>query len=254
MYAKRSSRLFNISLIWLVHENRDRILLEGEDLRSDDEGDEEEVFALKGMPEDSAEESGDEDSDQEHGQDEEDDTEELERLQAQLAKEKAKEKKAKGKKKQEAISSSEEESEEEDEGWGRNKAAYYSSNAAQIDSEDEEANEMEEQEAKRLQAKARDAMADDDFGLTDAMEALTEQQEFVTLCFLLLLANHPLESLVRTPLKLSPLKICLKGSTSFCVILKRQILKLWPLLVTGMILHIPLSRLSKRLPGMLPRN
>lgn len=57
--------------------------------------------------------------------------------------------------------------EEEEETWGRSKGAYYSSNAAQLDSEDEEANELEEQEALRLQAKAREGMCDEDFGLGD---------------------------------------------------------------------------------------
>lgn len=59
---------------------------------------------------------------------------------------------------------------ESDEAWGRNKSAYYSSNAAQLDSDDEEANELELQEAKRLQQKVRDAMGDDDFGLGDAVD------------------------------------------------------------------------------------
>ena len=43
----------------LVQASRDQILLDGEDLRSDDEGDEEEVFALKGIP------GGDSDEDDE---------------------------------------------------------------------------------------------------------------------------------------------------------------------------------------------
>lgn len=54
--------------------------------------------------------------------------------------------------------------------WGRNKSAYYSSNAADVESDDEEANELEEQEAKRLQAKAREVMVEDDFGLHDLAE------------------------------------------------------------------------------------
>ena len=61
----------------------------------------------------------------------------------------------------------EEEGSEEEESWGRKKSSYYSSNAAELDSEDEEANELEEQEARRIQVKARDAMLDDDFGLAD---------------------------------------------------------------------------------------
>ena len=68
---------------------------------------------------------------------------------------------------------------EEEESWGRKKSVYYSSNAADLDSEDEEANE---QEAKRLQLKARDVMADDDFGLADiAQEGAEEVEEFVSL-------------------------------------------------------------------------
>ncbi len=61
----------------------------------------------------------------------------------------------------------EEQESEEEESWGRKKSTYYSSNAAELDSEDEEANELEEQEARRIQAKARDVMLDDDFGLAD---------------------------------------------------------------------------------------
>ena len=65
-------------------------------------------------------------------------------------------------------------SEEEEEGWGRKKSEYYASNDAQIESDDEEAHEMEEQEAKRLQTKTRDGLADDDFGLDDMAEGAAE--------------------------------------------------------------------------------
>jgi U3 small nucleolar RNA-associated protein 3 len=76
------------------------------------------------------------------------------------------------------LSSSDTES--EDETWGRSKSAYYSSNAAQIDSEDEEANELEEQEARKLQLKARDAIHEDDFGLDEGLEAEhTTEVEYV---------------------------------------------------------------------------
>ena len=76
----------------------------------------------------------------------------------------------------------ESEDEEEEESWGRKKSAYYSSNAAELDSEDEEANELEEQEAKRLQVKARDAMSDHDFGLADiSQEDAEEVEEYVSL-------------------------------------------------------------------------
>lgn len=71
----------------------------------------------------------------------------------------------------------EEQGSEEEEGWGRKKSTYYSSNAAELDSEDEEANEMEEQEAMRIQVKARDAMLDDDFGLADVDQGDAEETE-----------------------------------------------------------------------------
>ena len=167
-----------LNIIFAVHASRDRILLDGEDVRSDDEGDEEEVFALKGMPDDS--EDDDEEEDDGYGDEDEDD-DNLEELAAQVAKANAKAaaKKAKGKQKQGPPSSSDgSDSDSEEEGWGQNKAAYYSSNAAQLDSEDEEANEMEEQEAKRLQTKSRDVLADDDFGLDDIPEVEPEEQPY----------------------------------------------------------------------------
>jgi len=37
----------------------------------------------------------------------------------------------------------------------------------ELDSDDEEGNELEEQEARRLQAKAREALTEEDFGLRD---------------------------------------------------------------------------------------
>ena len=46
-------------------------------------------------------------------------------------------------------------------------SAYYSFNVAQIESDDDEALELEENEAMRLQAKALDGMDDNDFGLND---------------------------------------------------------------------------------------
>lgn len=54
---------------------------------------------------------------------------------------------------------------EMDERWGKSKSAYYSSNAPDLDSDDEEARLLEEQEAIRLQDKARDGLGEDDFGL-----------------------------------------------------------------------------------------
>ena len=77
------------------------------------------------------------------------------------------------------MSESESSESSEEEGWGTKKSAYYASNADEIESDDEEANELEEQEAKRLQAKARDAMADNDFGLGDVVEGLPEEDAYV---------------------------------------------------------------------------
>lgn len=81
---------------------------------------------------------------------------------SEVSKSKKKERKSKQK------DSEEEDSEEET--WGRGKAAYYSSNAAQLESDDEEGHELEEQEAIRLQRKALEGMNDDDFGLNDKHE------------------------------------------------------------------------------------
>ena len=127
------------------------------------------------MPEDDEDDS-EEDAEDEEGAEVEDDDDDdnLEELAALMAKANAKAKKAKGKQKQSADSEDGSGSEEEEEGWGRNKATYYASNADELASDDDEANEMEEQEAKRLQLKARDILADDDFGFGDSMEPPTE--------------------------------------------------------------------------------
>ncbi|THG92785.1 hypothetical protein EW026_g8240 [Hermanssonia centrifuga] len=147
------------------HASRDRILLEGDDIHSDDEGDEEEVFALKGIPDSEEEDEGEVGS--------EEDEDETPVPSATTSK------KPSGKQRKQAPPSSDEQSdsESEEEGWGRSKAAYYSSNAAQLSSDDEEANEMEEQEANRLQAKIREVLNDDDFGLADVANIVMEQEE-----------------------------------------------------------------------------
>ncbi|KAF7291602.1 hypothetical protein HMN09_01251300 [Mycena chlorophos] len=132
------------------HASRDKILLDGNDEDEELDGDEEEVFGLDLSDEESDE---DEPEGQQDGDDEEEDI--------PSAPTKSKSKKSKKAKKAES------ESESEEEGWGRGRSAYYSSNAAQLDSDDEEANELEEQEARRLQSKTRDSMQDDDFGLDD---------------------------------------------------------------------------------------
>jgi len=147
-----------------VHTSRDKILLDGGETGGYDDSDDDEVFALKGMPNDS-----DEDED-EYGLQEEDE-EVVEDSAVPLKKEKKKNiKKKKGKAAIVSSSSEEEQESDEEETWGRGKAAYYSSNADQLESDDEEGNELEEQEARRLQAKMREGMGDADFGLNDAVE------------------------------------------------------------------------------------
>ncbi|KZV73735.1 hypothetical protein PENSPDRAFT_749962 [Peniophora sp. CONT] len=149
------------------HASRDQILLDGAEGDEDDEGDVDEVIALKGMPSDS-------DSDDEEGEEDVDMDEDA----PEPAPKKEKAKKAKGKAVV-ALDSDEEKAgeSEEDESWGAKKSAYYSSNAQELDSDDEEANELEEQEARRLQSKAREALDDDDFGLGDVVEAVEEDVE-----------------------------------------------------------------------------
>jgi U3 small nucleolar RNA-associated protein 3 len=129
---------------------KDRILLEGEQGGEDEDMDDDEVFALEGLAEDA---DGDEDDD-------DDDDDAMEAAPAPSARPSRKSKAAKARAAR-ADSSSEREDadEDEDEGWGTKKAAYYASNA------------MEEDEARRLQSKARSALTDDAFGLADVPAA-----------------------------------------------------------------------------------
>jgi U3 small nucleolar RNA-associated protein 3 len=153
----------------LVHASKDRILLEGEETGDDDDGDEDEVFALKGIPssdsdedEEDVYEEGDYDEDQPHSPTGPEHMRKGGKAKVKLPPE---------------SDDEEEEGSEEEESWGRKKSTYYSSNAAELDSDDEEANELEEQEARRIQAKARDAMLDDDFGLADFDQDDAEEAE-----------------------------------------------------------------------------
>ncbi|KAG1848749.1 Sas10 C-terminal domain-containing protein [Suillus subalutaceus] len=139
------------------HASRDKILLNGDGDVEDEDEDEDEVFALEGVSEEDSEEAEEDEDGFAHAEDEDDDEDPVV---TKKAKSKTKLKKA----------SSPSDTGSEDESWGRSKSAYYSSNAAQIDSEDEEANELEEQEARRLQVKARDAIHEDDFGLGEGLE------------------------------------------------------------------------------------
>ncbi|KAK7469116.1 something about silencing protein 10 [Stygiomarasmius scandens] len=140
------------------HASRDEILLDG-DQEEDEDMEDEEVFGLKGMSDSDEEEEEEEEKEDNIGFEAEEQTQKSSQKKKKTAAKKGKDK---------ATGSDESESEEES--WGRNKSAYYSSNAAQLDSEDEEGNQLEEQEAKRLQAKARDDMVEDDFGLEDPVD------------------------------------------------------------------------------------
>lgn len=208
-------------LILLVHASKDRILLDGEDVYSDDEGDEEEVFALKGLSEDSDEEEEREGS-AEH---DDEDNAEGERSKSQSSKA-TKSKPPKGKPKKNAPSSDEEsQSEEEEEGWGRKKSAYYASNADELESGDEEANEMEEQEARRLQAKAREVMTDEDFGLGDLLETGTAENERCALSHPTLIPHRNSNGLVEiwtSRLLRCNFSHCLRISKVCCGIFRRR--------------------------------
>lgn len=128
--------------------------MEGANHHQDDDGDDDEVFALKGL-EDEDEEMVEEDEVMEEEQDN---------------RSRSKKAQKSKKKKQPVQSSDEEELQSEEETWGHGKSAYYASNADELESDDEEGNELEEQEAKRLQLKTREEMRDVDFGLDDALE------------------------------------------------------------------------------------
>jgi U3 small nucleolar RNA-associated protein 3 len=171
-YPDNDFMLLKIIII-LVHASRDKILLNGDGDVDDEDGDENEVFALEGVSDEDSEEV--EEAENEGGAHAEDEDEDLV-VSKSKTKTKTKLKKA----------SSPSDTGSEDESWGRSKSAYYSSNAAQIDSEDEEANELEEQEARRLQVKARDAIHEDDFGLGEGLEPESDAEvEYVAsfVCF-----------------------------------------------------------------------
>jgi U3 small nucleolar RNA-associated protein 3 len=138
-----------------VEASRDQILLEGDEQGASDDGDEDEVFALQGLAPSS--DASDEDADA---------SEEDSAAPPPTAKPSKAQKKKKPAPPASSASENEDE-EEEEEGWGRKKAAYYASNADLIASDDDEANELEEAEARRLQLKARSALRDEDFGLAD---------------------------------------------------------------------------------------
>ena len=145
-------------------------MLDGDDgAQDDDDNGEEEVFALNGMPQSDSEQS--EEEEDEDGEDEDVDMEDAEDTRPPQKKAaKAKGKPASRQDLAKDAASDKSDDEDEEQGWGDKKSAYYSTNAEELDSEDDEANELEEQEARRLQSKSRDVMNEDDFGMGDVAE------------------------------------------------------------------------------------
>ncbi|KAI3607630.1 hypothetical protein WG66_004982 [Moniliophthora roreri] len=141
------------------HEYEDKILLEG-DQEYEDNMDEDEVFALKGIPDTDEEDEVEQEEDEDEDEDEDVDMEDISSTS---------QKSSSWKKQKKKVEESEQ-SESEEEAWGKGRSAYYASNEAQLESDDEEALALEEQEARRLQAKSREDMRDEDFGLDDMME------------------------------------------------------------------------------------
>lgn len=134
--------------------------------QQDDNDNDVEVFALEGVDDD--EENEDEDMNYE------------DEIKADDFEKRIREtKKDKKKKTKEDPSNGDSESEQE-ESWGKSKTVWYSSNAAQLESDDEEGNDLEEQEAKRLQNKMREEMEDGDFGLDDVVHIeIVNDNEYV---------------------------------------------------------------------------
>ena len=143
-----------------VHDARDRILLEGEELQASEDELDNEVFALPDV----------QDSDQ---QSERDDVS-VEKTPVpglpsrNQSKKKVSKKTVPAEPTGNASADDRENENEQEESWGQKKSVYYSTNAAQIDSDDEEAQKLEEAEVLRLQAQARDVLDEADFGLFDA--------------------------------------------------------------------------------------
>ncbi|KAG8903132.1 hypothetical protein FRB99_003675, partial [Tulasnella sp. 403] len=166
------------------HNNRDRILLEGEESWDDGLGEGTEVFGLKGLAEET--ESFDEDA---LGVTDEDDDEVWADEDDQSSKTKASASSSKSLATSTTMKSSDEESESDSDDtdaelskWGKRHSAYY------VDGQDEETSDyeaqedtraMEEQEAKRLQLRAREFIDEDDYGLAQGYELDVEEDDLL---------------------------------------------------------------------------
>jgi U3 small nucleolar RNA-associated protein 3 len=146
--------------ILLVQLNRDKVLLEADESGNSDDGGEDEVFPLRHTLSDGSSDTT---------EDEVLTPDELTSLvgdnRKKAAKAAAKSKKVPSPPPSEKYSDGDEE--EEEEGWGSKKSAYYSTNAPELDSEDEETQQLYLEESIRLQVKSRSRLKDGDFGLDD---------------------------------------------------------------------------------------
>lgn len=140
---------------------RDKILLDdtarararaGPGLGDEDEFDEDdEVFGLDGVDQSSSDED-----------------DEMEDPPEPKAKAKTKVKaKAQSAAQEASDSDASDDSEKEISRWGKSRSAYYADNSRVMDEDDEEARRMEEQEARRLQAKMITEIGEDDWGFND---------------------------------------------------------------------------------------
>lgn len=135
-------------------------MLEGDENDLSDNGLENEVFSLKTQSQDTTSSDNDE---QLPAETDETETEGVKPTKAA----KSSKKPSKVSSAQRAASESSSDTEVQEESWGRNKGAYYSTNAAAIDSDDEDTRRLESAEILRLQTQARDALEEDDFGFLD---------------------------------------------------------------------------------------
>ena len=150
-----------------VHDARDRIILEGEGQPVSEDELDNEIFALPDV----------QDSDQASVNEENESS--LGETPAPVLPSKIQIKKKTSKKivpiEPPGNASEDDREDEREESWGREKSVYYSTNAAQIDSGDDEAQKLEEAEVLRLQAQARDVLDEADFGLFDAPKDALEE-------------------------------------------------------------------------------
>ena len=154
-----------------VHDTRDRILLAGEELQVSEDELDNEVFALPDVQDSDQQSEGDEVS--------VDETPVPVPPSGSQSRKKVPKKTVSAEPTGNAsVDDRENQNEnEQEESWGQKKSVYYSTNAAQIDSDDEEAQKLEEAEVLRLQAQARDALDEADFGLFDAPSLSTDTLE-----------------------------------------------------------------------------